>query len=57
MKKINKEELQAIEGGTVSFNASYLTALYKFSTLLFEVGKELGSSIRRISTNSVCPLK
>ena len=57
MKKIEKNELQTIEGGAVSFNASYITALYKFSTLLFEVGKELGSSIRRISTHSVCPLE
>lgn len=57
MNKVEKCELQMIEGGAVTFNASYLTALYKVSSLLFEVGKELGSSIRRISSNSLCPLK
>ena len=57
MIKLEKEELKKIDGGALVFNATYLNALYKFSSLIFDVGKEVGSSIRRLSENKVCPLK
>jgi hypothetical protein len=57
MTKIEKDELMKIEGGSLTFNATYLNAIYKLSDLLFEIGRELGSSIRRVSSNKVCPLK
>lgn len=57
MKKVDKEVLKNIEGGTVSFNATYLNAIYKISSLVFEIGKEVGSSIRRVSSDKICPVK
>lgn len=57
MMKLESKELQKIEGGSVTFNATYLNALYKISSLLFDVGRELGSSIRRVSSKSLCPIK
>lgn len=57
MRKMTTEELRKVEGGSITFNATYLNAIYKISSLLFEVGKELGSSIRRFATGSTCPVK
>ena len=57
MEKLKKKELEEIEGGSITFNATYLNALYKITSLLFEVGRELGSSIRRVSSKSICPIK
>ncbi len=57
MRKMTTEELRKVEGGSITFNATYLNAIYKISSLLFEIGKELGSSIRRFATGSTCPVK
>ncbi len=58
MERVKNEEMKNIKGGgTITFNATFLNAIYKISSLVFDIGKELGSSIRRISTDSVCPVK
>lgn len=57
MEKLVENELMNIQGGSVTFNSTYLNAIYKLSSLLFDVGRELGSSIRRVASNSVCPIK
>ncbi len=57
MERVKEEELKNISGGGITFNATYLNAIYKISSLLFDIGRELGSSIRRISSNQVCSLK
>lgn len=55
MKELTKEELFSIEGG---INISG-TLLNSFSTLLKTInslGRNLGSAIRRISSNKMCAL-
>ena len=57
MMKLQKKELYNIEGGSMTFNATYINAIYKLSELIFNIGREVGSSIRRVSSIKVCPLK
>lgn len=56
MEKINNDELINLIGGInitgVLINA--FTATFKF---IYDVGRNFGSSIRRISSNNLCPLK
>ncbi len=56
MQKVCEREIENIYGGGMTFNATYLNAIYKISSLIFEIGKEVGSSIRRVSSDKVCPL-
>lgn len=52
MKPLNKEELLEIRGGAIS--ASYINALAKGIESLLELGKSLGTSIRRWMTGNTC---
>ena len=54
MKILKKEELKVINGGGIS--ASLLTAAVRAVTSLLELGRSLGTAIRRISSGSVCSL-
>lgn len=54
MKVLKKEELKVINGGGIS--ASLLTAAVRAVTSLLELGRSLGTAIRRISSGSVCSL-
>ena len=55
MKKIPKEELKKITAGaTLSTTAlKYIGDLFE---MLIELGEKLGSSIRRIGNDKICPL-
>lgn len=55
MKKINKETMLKVTGGA-GLTASFLTALVRGVNAFLEVGRTIGSSIRRISSKQVCPL-
>ena len=50
--KISDDELLRIYGGSVS--ATFINAFVKGISLLVELGKSLGSSIRRVSDNKIC---
>ena len=49
---IEKEELLTIKGGSVS--ATLLNTLIKIVTTALELGRTIGSTIRRKKTNSKC---
>ncbi len=55
MTDINKEELSTINGGA-SISGTLVSAVTSGIKVLFDVGRSLGSSIRRISDNDLCPL-
>lgn len=54
MKVIEKEELNQIYGGAIS--ATFITALVRAVGGLLDLGRSLGTAIRRVQTGSVCPL-
>ena len=49
--KMSNEELLAVSGG---ISASYLTAFAKIFTTIIEIGKMVGTSIRRSINKSYC---
>lgn len=51
---LNKNELMAIRGGAVT--ATLINAIVKGLNILIELGKSVGSSIRRISSGSTCSI-
>lgn len=52
---MEKKELLQIVGG-VSITGTLLNSLYKVGNALFEIGRSLGSAIRRIVGGSMCPI-
>ena len=57
MSRIEEEKLNAIEGGTTSITGPIITAVTTVIKLIKDAGYALGSGVRRISENSLCPLE
>ena len=57
MKTMTYEKLETITGGTTSISGTILNAFKNIVELLRGVGYSLGSSIRRIGENNLCPLE
>ena len=53
MKKINKNEMMNITGGTSVYTTA-INAILKGISTLFGVGQAVGSSIRRLVTGCAC---
>ena len=51
---LNDNELKSINGGSIT--ATFLNAIVKGLSLLIELGKSLGSSIRRITSGTTCKI-
>ena len=52
MKKIKDAKLKQIEGGAIS--ASYLTAIVRGINSILDLGRSIGTAIRRIQTGKLC---
>lgn len=52
MKRLEKNELLIINGG--GFSAALLNAISRAGSLILELGRSVGSSIRRFMTNTIC---
>lgn len=52
---LEKEELLQIVGG-ISITGSLLTSIYKGIQTIMDVGRSLGSAIRRAMSGSMCPI-
>jgi len=50
---LTKEELLKIKGGV---SASFINSIARGITVLFDLGKAIGSAIYRISTKTVCSI-
>lgn len=51
--KMNLQELYEIKGG-IKFSVSFINYLSKAMNTLLELGRSLGTAIRRISSKKVC---
>lgn len=56
MKELENKELLNIEGGAFSLTAAFLNAAARALSTFMDIGKSLGSSIRRAFNGSICPL-
>lgn len=54
--KLSKNELLQVQGGSVTVTATLINALARGISVLFELGKAVGSSIRRAITKTTCSL-
>ena len=52
MKKLNKNELANISGGALT--GTFINALTKGITVVLDLGRTLGSGIRRIISGRMC---
>lgn len=51
---LTKEELYNLVGGAV--NASFLNAIARGLSIIIDLGRSVGTAIRRIGNGSICPL-
>ena len=56
MKKINDKDLLLIVGGATTLSGTILNQLNKLISILVDSGRTLGTSIRRIVEDKICPL-
>lgn len=56
MRNLKEEELDSIYGGT-TISGPIINAIVNVIKVLQEAGHSLGSGIRRISENHLCPLE
>ena len=56
MNSLDDNTLNAIDGGTTSITGTLVQALIDGVKTIFDVGKSLGFSIRRISGRNLCPM-
>lgn len=54
MKRLKEQELKNIQGGGIS--ASFITAAVRAVTSILDLGRSLGTAIRRIRSGSICSL-
>ena len=57
MKNVSNDKLMDIRGGSITYTATLINALCRVVDIIFEVGKNIGSSIRRSNEDTICPLK
>jgi len=53
MKKLNNKELYNIVGG-IKFSASLLSSIIKGANFIFELGRYVGTAIRRMKIGKLC---
>ncbi len=51
--KLETKELQQIVGGT---SATYINAIVRGVNAILDIGRSLGSAIRRVVNGNLCPL-
>ncbi len=57
MVALNDKKLEEITGGTTSISGTILNAFKGIVELLRGAGYAIGSGIRRLQENDLCPLK
>lgn len=56
MKKVNKNEMVNISGGALNITVTFLTTLIRGVNSFMDVGRSLGTAIRRTTAGKYCPL-
>lgn len=54
-KELKNREMEEIIGGAVA--SSLINAVSKAVGLIYELGKQTGSALRRITSGKYCPIK
>lgn len=57
MNKLDNEKLENIVGGGSTITGTILSAFTNIIRILYDAGEGVGSAIRRLSENELCPLK
>ena len=57
MRKIAEETLDNINGGNTSITGPIINAVVNIINVIKDAGYSLGSGIRRISEDKLCPLE
>lgn len=57
MNKLNKKQLLDIKGGSVTVSASLINAVARAGGILLDLGRSVGTAIRRITTGKTCSIK
>ena len=57
MRKLRVEEIKKISGGSIAYTAAFIGAFAKVIDLLFQIGENLGSAIRRSTDSSICSIE
>lgn len=57
MEKIEEDKLNNIKGGTNSITGPIVNAFVNVIKVIQDAGQKLGSGIRRISEDNLCPLE
>ena len=57
MKRVEEEKLDNISGGNTSITGPIINAVVNVIKALQDAGHALGSGIRRISEDKLCPLE
>lgn len=57
MKEVNNETLNRIYGGSTSISGPIINGVVNIVKVLRDAGYALGSGIRRISEDKLCPLE
>ena len=57
MKNVPSDELKKVSGGTTVISGPIINAIVGVITLIEDIGKGFGSSIRRIIDNNLCTLE
>lgn len=55
MQVLTKEELMCIVGG-LSISGTLISALVKGLNTILDIGRSLGTALRRVVSSSLCPL-
>ncbi len=57
MIKLDEEKLSLLKGGTTTVSSAVINAFTSIIKVLYDVGRGVGSAIRRFSEGDLCPLK
>ena len=56
MRNLNKNELLEVSGGASTISGAFITSIIKGISSIFDLGKSLGTAVRRIMEKNICPL-
>lgn len=56
MRNLDKSEMIQINGGS-TISSAFVSSLTRAGTILLEIGRSLGSAIRRMYEGNICPLE
>lgn len=56
MQELKKEELKCCIGGGIAWNGTLISSLIRGVNIFVEIGRSLGTALRRWQNNTLCPI-